>query len=171
MQIEEEKIDQLLDIINLYPSISIMHFSEGSHLLSKKIVQLCQQHSYEYLLNCVSDVCYEKSMTKYADKSDVKIKRFHLARPRYTIQPKACDYLFVTCNIEESEIKSFLQKIYATIKNAGLILIFIPKGDLKQKHLWSEELVENNFVATNTLDDIFKHYDVIISKKMHGWGG
>lgn len=171
MQLEESKIDQLLSIINLYPSVSIMHFSDGSHLLSKKILRLCQQHDYEYLLKCTNDISYEKFTSKYAQSSGIKIQRLHLTRPRYMIQPKACDYLFVTSDIEESETGSFLQKVYATIKNAGLILIFIPKGDLKQKYLWSEHLTKSNFVATNIIDDIFEQYDVIVSKKMHGWGG
>ncbi len=25
--------------------------------------------------------------------------------------------------------------------------------------------------SSNTIDDLFKNYDVLISKKMHGWGG
>jgi hypothetical protein len=32
-------------------------------------------------------------------------------------------------------------------------------------------LEENNYVASNTIDDLFEHYDLLISKKMHGWGG
>jgi hypothetical protein len=169
-QLEEEKIDQLLGIINLYPSIRIMHFSEGSHLLSKKIAALCTAHDYEYQLNCINEICFEKATTKYADNKHVKVKKFDLAQPRYTIQAKSYDYLFVTTAVSDEMRPSFLKKAYGVIKNAGLIVIFIPRGDLHQKHLWTELLQDNNFVATNTID-LFSDYDVIISKKMHGWGG
>ena len=80
------------------------------------------------------------------------------------------DYLFVSSNIPDEVKLPFLKKTYAVIKNAGNIIIFVPKGDYPQIHLWGQLLEENNFVATNTLD-IFSNYDVIISKKMHGWGG
>jgi len=169
-QLEEEKIDQLLSIINLYPSIRIMHFSDGSHLLSKKISRLCKEHDYEYQLNCTSDIFYQKSALKYADDDYVKVKLINLKQPRYAIQAKMYDYLFVTSDISDEEKFPFLKKIYGMIKNAGNIIIFVPKEKHSQIHLWSQLLEENNFVATNTLD-IFSNYDVIISKKMHGWGG
>ena len=169
-QLEEEKIDQLLGIINRYPSIEIAHFSDGSRLLSKKIHQLCEQYGYDYRLNCTSDICYEKAAARYATSEHITVKRFDLGRPRYMVQAKIYDYLFVTAEIADEERASFLQKSYGIIKNAGLILIFVPAGDLKQRHIWTELLQENYFVATNTLD-IFSEYDVIISKKMHGWGG
>lgn len=169
-QLEEEKIDQLLGIINLYPSIRIMQFSDGSHLLSKKISRLCEAHGYEYQLNCTSDIFYQKSTLKYADTDLVKVKFINLDQPRYAIQAKMYDYLFVTSDIPDEEKLSFLKKSYGVIKNAGIIIIFVSKKDYSQIDLWTRLLEENNFVATNTLD-IFSNYDVIISKKMHGWGG
>jgi len=169
MQLEIEKVEQLLTIINLYPAIRIMHFSSGSHLLSKKIVELCREHGYEYQLNCTTDVCFEKANRKYMEYPEVVVKIINVAQPRYTLQAKAYDYLFVTCPIDEAEQNSFLKKSYAMIKNAGLIVIFIPKDGLREYHLWSELLDENNFVATNRVN-LFEHYDLIISKKMHGWG-
>jgi len=170
MQLEENKIDQLLGIINMYPAIRVMHFSDGSHLLTKKIHELCKKHEYEYQLNCTNEIYFQKATTKYKDSKIIHIKRINLAQPRYNIQAKAYDYLFVTSDISQEERESFLKKSYSVIKNAGLILIFIPKGDLEQNYIWSELLSKNNFVATNTLD-IFEQYDLIISKKMHGWGG
>ena len=169
-QLEEERIDQLLGIINLYPSIRIMQFSDGSHLLSRKISQICEENDYEYQLNCTSDIFYQKSTLKYAESNHVKVKFINLEQPRYAIQAKLYDYLFVTNDIPDEEKLSFLKKSYGVIKNAGNIIIFVPRGDYSQIHLWTQLLEENNFVATNTID-IFSNYDVIISKKMHGWGG
>jgi len=169
-QLEAHKIDQLLGIVNLYPGIRIMHFSDGSHLLTKKIHQLCETHGYEYQLNCISDICYRKSAAKYGGSKAIRIKHFDLRRPRYAIQAKKYDYLFVTCEVPEGERENFVKKSYGAIKNAGLILIFVPRGERMQIDTWKELLQEHYFVATNTLD-LFSEYDVIISKKMHGWGG
>ncbi|RLA77246.1 MAG: hypothetical protein DRG30_00745 [Epsilonproteobacteria bacterium] len=169
-ELEEERISQLLGIINLYPAIRIMHFSDDSNLLSKKIGQICEENDYEYQLNCTQDICYEEKRKEYAESGNIKIKQINLAQPRYAIQAKMYDYLFVTCEISNEERASFLKKSYPAIKNAGLILLFIPKNNFTENHIWSGLLEENNFVATNTLDT-FSNYDVIISKKMHGWGG
>ena len=90
-QLEEYRINQLLGIINLYPAIRIMHFSDGSHLLTKKISQLCKDNDYEYQLNCSNNVCYEKNRTKYAENKHIKIKQINLKQPRYAIQAKMYD--------------------------------------------------------------------------------
>jgi len=169
-QLEESKVDQLLGIIDLYPSTRIMHFSDNIHLLSEKISLLCGENDFDYQLNCVDPLCYAQEAHRYDKQKHSTIKQFDLSRPRYATQAKLYDYLFVTCEIPDEQKGSFLQKSYAVIKNAGLILIFTPQGDLQQRHLWSELLQEYNFVATSTLD-LFDHYDVVISKKMHGWGG
>ena len=169
-QLEEDKIDQLLSIINLYPSTEIAHFSDDNNLLSKKIYQLCKKHDYDYRLNCTSETCYKEASDRYIDAEHITVKDFDLDRPRYMTQAKLYDYLFVTSEIPDEKKSAFLQKSYAIIKNAGLILIFIPKGDLQQRHLWTELLQEHYFVASSVID-IFDAYDVIISKKMHGWGG
>ncbi len=169
-RLEEEKVDQLLGIIKLYPTVSIMHFSDGSHLLSKKIFQLCQHNSYEYRLNCTADISYEKMMQKYSAAEHITIKRFDLQMPRYMMPSKGYDYVFVTTAVADAEKSSFLAKTYPLIKNGGLIIIFIPKSDPAQHSLWIEYLQDNYFVATNRLE-LFANYDLIISKKMHGWGG
>jgi hypothetical protein len=54
--------------------------------------------------------------------------------------------------------------------NSGNIILFIEKNNLKDRHEWTQLLEDNYFVATNTIDDMFEYYDIVISKKMHGWG-
>jgi hypothetical protein len=65
----------------------------------------------------------------------------------------------------------FLKKTHSIIKNAGMILIFLPKEERTQYYEWTALLEEHYYVASSIIDDLFEHYDVIISKKMHGWGG
>lgn len=169
-ELEAHRIDQLLGIINLYPSVRVMHFSDGGMPLSRKISNLCEAHGYDYELLCTGGSCLKEASELFHDVNHVTFKEVNLKMPRYAMQAKKFDYLFVTCDIPLQERLSFLKKCYDVIKSAGLILIFVPKGDLEQLHTWNEYLQDNYFVATNTLD-IFSEYDVIISKKMHGWGG
>jgi hypothetical protein len=169
-ELEEAKIDQLLGIVNPYPSTEIAHFSDACSLLNEKIHRYCQSHGYRYQLNCTTDSSYEEAVATLPKDDTVRIKRFDLRRPRYTIQAKSYDYLFVTTDVPSEEQSAFVQKCHGIIKNAGLILIFVPRGDREQRERWNALLLEHYFVASNTLD-LFEHYDVIISKKMHGWGG
>ena len=169
-----KQINQLLSIINLYPSIRIMHFSNDSCELNDKIVQLCTKHEYEFQLNYISDVLVENAIDKFDKNSLVHIKKINLQQPRYAIQAKVYDYLFVTMAIEDTLKESFLKKSHAIIKNAGIIIIFVPKIENKRDdtniYLWMQLLEETYFVASNTID-IFDDYDLVVSKKMHGWGG
>ena len=172
--LKQYHIDQLLSIINLYPSIRVMHFSENSLELNRSILNLCRKHDYEFQLNCTSKEAFD-TLSRELDSSPLlHIKEFDLRVPRYAIQAKVYDYLFVSSMIDDNTKSSFLSKSHAIIKNAGIIIIFVPKiedkRDDKSIYLWSQLLEESYFVATNTID-IFDEYDLVVSKKMHGWGG
>ena len=168
--LEEDKLEQLLQIIYPGPALRIAHFSEGSHILTKTLSDFCKKNNYEYQLNCTKDVCYDKAMTKYTNQPHIKIIKFNLNRPSYMMQGKMYEYLFVTTSIEEEMRSDFLKRAHGIIKNAGIILIFLPKGSHEERDDWIALLEEHYYVATNTIDDMFEHYDVLISKKMHGWG-
>jgi hypothetical protein len=86
------------------------------------------------------------------------------------MQGKQYDYLFVSNNIEGEDKNEFLKKVHKIILNSGNIILFIEKNNLKDRHEWTQLLEDNYFVATNTIDDMFEYYDIVISKKMHGWG-
>jgi len=173
-QLELNDINQLLSIINIYPSIRIMHFSQNQPNLNSAILRLCEDNDYEFQLNSTTKDDYELSISKFRESSNISILDFNLNRPRYNIQAKQYDYLFVSSKIEDNDILQFLKKSHSIIKNAGLILIFIKKIDEKRDYdtiyRWNALLEESYFVATNSID-ISKYFDVIVSKKMHGWGG
>ena len=173
-QLDTKSINQLLSIINIYPSIRIMHFSQNQPNLNSAILKLSQTNGYEFQLNSTTTEDYENSKNQFKESSNISIANFNLNRPRYNIQAKQYDYLFVSTKIEDEEILKFLKKSHSIIKNAGLILIFIPKvdkiSDYDTIYRWNSLLEESYFVATNSID-ISLDYDVIVSKKMHGWGG
>ena len=167
---EESRVEQLLSIINLYPAIRIMHFSDGGDVLTEKICEFCSKYEYEYQLNTLNKASYEELQAKYMEHKLVKIKHINPKQPRYATQAKLYDYLFVTSDIYDEGRGEFVQKCYGAIKNAGLFIVFIAKDDMREYHLWSELLSEHNFVAINRLDT-FANHDIVIAKKMHGWGG
>ena len=67
---------------------------------------------------------------KFKDNNTVKAIKFTLDRPRYMMQGKLYEYLFVTTVIEEAMRSDFLKKAHSIIKNAGHILIFLPQREL-----------------------------------------
>jgi len=168
--IEKEKLDQLLAIINPAPALRLAHFSEGGEEMVDYLRTFCIQNSYEYQINCTNPSFYTTISTKYAKVPAIKSINFNLSRPKYMIQGKLYDYIFVTSTIPDPERGSFLKKVHEIIKNSGLILIFLPKGKRIQHYEWMALLEEHYYVASSIIDDLFSHYDLLISKKMHGWG-
>ena len=169
--IEKEKLNQLLGIISPAPALRIAHFSEGGEEMIEQIEKFCSKEEYEYQINCVDHDFYEKINRKYSENNTVNPIKFTLNRPRYMMQGKLYEYLFVTANIAAEMQSDFLKKTHGIIKNAGLIFIFLPKEKSHERDMWLTLLEEHYYVASNTIDDLFEYYDVIISKKMHGWGG
>jgi len=173
-QLDIHSINQLLSIIDIYPSIRILHFSHNQPNLNSAILKLAQTNNYEFQLNSTTTEDYEYSIEKFKGQSNISILNFNLNRPKYNTQAKLYDYLFVSNEIEDKDRLKFLRKSHMIIKNAGLIVIFIPKmneiTDYDNIYRWSSLLEESYFVATNSIN-LSPHFDVIISKKMHGWGG
>jgi len=168
--LEPEAVDQLLQIIQEKPGQRLIHFSEGSHLITKKLSALAQRYESIYTLNCCEPVCYEKAVTKYGDLPHMHIVHFNLARPRYKIQGIEYDYLISTLDFKERDKKAFLAKCYPIIRTAGNIIIIIPNSSYAERDEWLAILEEQYYTSTNIMDDIFESYDVIVSKRMHGWG-
>ena len=169
--IEQDKLETLLQIIEFSPALRIAHFCESGEKMVEILGDFCSQNEYEYQLNCTEPSFFEILENKYQAHTYIKPISFTLARPRYMIQGKLYEYLFVTSTIEEVIRSDFLKKAHSIIKNAGLILVFIPKGDTQQRYNWMTLFEEHYYVASSTIDNLFEHYDVLISKKMHGWGG
>ena len=169
--IEKDKLKQLLEIIADAPALRIAHFSESGEIMTEVLSDFCQKKEYEYQINCTESSFFETMSDKFKDNNTVKPIKFTLDRPRYMMQGKLYEYLFVTTAIEEAMRSDFLKKAHGIIKNAGHILIFLPKGSYEERYNWMTLLEEHYYVASNTIDDLFENYDVLISKKMHGWGG
>jgi len=168
--IETSEIQKLLGIIQPAPLLRIGHFSDSGKILPSVLNQFCATHTYEYLLNCTEPNYYTALLTHYKEEPSCTIKQFDLNRPNYMQHGKFYDYLFVSATIASDQREAFLQKCHRVIKNAGLILIFFSSKEHEEQAHWYQLLEENYFVATNMII-LDTAWSVIISKKMHGWGG
>jgi len=168
--LEQDKVEQLLQIIQNKPGQRIVHFSEGSHIFTKTLSELCKRYNSQYYLYCTKDVFYDKSITKYADQPHMHITKFNLHRPRYMMQGIEYDYLISTLDFTIEDKNTFLEKCYPIITTGGNIIILIPNSGYPERDEWRAILEEHYYVSTNIIDDLFEHYDVIVSKRMHGWG-
>ncbi len=169
--IEATKLFQLLQIIPDHPMIRIVHFADSGETLPEILSSFTAQKGYEYQINAL-DTAYFNLLQKHLQTAPhIKLVNFTLTRPRYMIQGKLYDYVFVTADIDDAIREDFLKRVHPVMKNGGNILIFLSKGDHSRRWEWLRLLEENYYVASNTIDNLFEHYDLLISKKMHGWGG
>ena len=167
--LESKKIEQLLSIIPNHPAMRIMHISQSGTQLSDALATLAIEREYEFLLNVNSDVFYEEIKDAYPHDL-CAVKKIKFEQRRYATMAKMYDYIFVTADIPDALQEQFSKTIHGHIKNAGNIILFLEKNNLKVLDGWRQLFEENYFVATNTID-LFEEYEIIISKKMHGWGG
>jgi hypothetical protein len=167
--LESKQIEQLLSIIPNHPAIRIMQISQCGTELSDALTTLVKQREYEFLLNITDETFYEEALDRYNDDT-CSVKKMKFEQRRYVSMAKTYDYIFVTADIPLEIQEQFTKTIHGHIKNAGNIILFLEKGNLKVLDGWRTTLEENYFVATNTID-MFKEYEIVISKKMHGWGG
>ena len=168
--LEPKRVEQLLSIIPQHPATRIMQISQGGLQLSDALSSFVRDRDYEFLLNITNDIFYEKIKDRYIDNKECKVKKLKLQQRRYVSMAKMYDYIFVTASIPDEMLEQFAKTVHGHIKNAGNIIIFLPKNNLRILDNWRQTLEDNYFVASNTVD-IFEEYEVLISKKMHGWGG
>jgi phospholipid N-methyltransferase len=168
--LESKQIEQLLSIIPNHPALRIMHISQSGTELSDALLALVKQQEYELLLNIIDEDFYEESLNRYRDTDLCSVKKMKFEQRAYVSKAKMYDYIFVTANIPLELQEQFAKTVHGHIKNAGNIILFLEKDNLKVLDSWRQILEENYYVATNTID-LFKEYEIVISKKMHGWGG
>ena len=169
--IQTTALDKLLAIIPDHPSVRIGHFSNETCGCEAHIAAFCVKRGYEYRINALDKTYAQTLQSNLAQIPCATVQMFHLQRPVYTLQGKLYDFLFVTAPIDAPIRSDFLRKCHPAIKNGGNIIFFLPKSDFALRDSWTMLLEEHYYVATNTIDDLFEHYDIVISRKMHGWGG
>jgi len=168
--IEHSQVTQLLEILDKKPGQRIVHFSNSSPVLTKYLQDFCQTIDTQYYLYCTDDTWHETAKSYYVDATHMKIVKFNLRRPRYLIQGIEYDYLITTLNFEEENKQDFLEKCYPIIRTGGNIIIIIPNSVVSERDEWQTVLEEQYYVSVNIIDNIFDDYDIVVAKRMHGWG-
>jgi len=168
--IEQSQVEQLLQIIQSKPGQRIVHFSDDSSIITESLSKLCKTHDSAYHLYCTNDTSYKQSVDTYKDQDHIHITKFMLRRPRYLMQGIEFDYLIATLDFREEDKALFLKKCYPIIRTGGNIMIIIPNSAYKERDEWREILEEQYYVSVTIIDDMFADYDVIVAKRMHGWG-
>jgi hypothetical protein len=165
---EKSGILELLSIIPNHPATRILHITKDEIEFIENIKKFVEMKDYEYLVN-VLDKHFLKSLEDLKSKN-VTFKYMDFNQRRYVNMAKLYDFVFVTTSIPDNILDEFLKKIHSNIRNAGNIIILLEKDRDDKKYRLYELLEKNYFVATNSLD-VFRNYEAVISKKMHGWGG
>ncbi len=167
--LKKDKLKTLLAIIKKNPSLDIAHFTDKDTPLIELLDEYCYINNYGYQINLTNSSIEESIKQKYKSSS-TKIRLFQLKRKSYLLQAKHYDFIFITASIGKDMESDFLKRIYGIIANAGNLIVFIKKENYELRYRWIELLEEHNYVATNTIDNLCDEYDILISKKMHGWG-
>lgn len=163
--LEQDKVDQLLQIIQKKPEQRIIHFSSGSHILTKTLSKLCKKQGHQYYLFCEKDVFYDKSRTKYVGQPHMHITRSSFPHPEDRADDTVYDYFISTLDLGREDKTTFLEKYSPFIKAGGYIIIFISTSGYSEHEEWRTVLEKKNYASIHIGDDLFEHYDVIVSKR------
>ncbi len=168
--LEREAIDSLLGIIPNHPRVRIAHFSESGEVFVDALNALAKDREYEYQLSIVNADFLSATRERCSFNDISLIKGMKWEQNRYASEARQFDFLFVTAEVPQDFRREFAQKIYSHIKSAGQIILFLEKHNSQNCDEWQMFLEEYAFVSMSTLD-IFKNYELLIARKMHGWSG
>jgi phospholipid N-methyltransferase len=168
--IELNQVEQLLQIIQKKPTQRIVHFTDSAHPLTPMLLNFCQNQENDYYLYCTEEHSYEEMKNTYNNADYMHIVKFVLRRPRYLIQAIEYDYLISTLDFTDTDKTEFLSKCYPIIRTGGNLIVIIPNANYDTRDEWRDILEEQYYVSVNIIDDIFDDCDIIVAKRMHGWG-
>lgn len=168
--LEQTQVEQLMQILQSKPGQRIVQFADTDNILINNVHHLCQTNDTKYYLYCTQVPFFDSIKSNYADASHIQVVNFNLRRPRYLMQAIEFDYLISTLDFENENKTEFLEKCYPIVRTGGNIILIIPNASYAERDEWQEVLEEQYYVSVNIMDDMFEDYDVIVAKRMHGWG-
>jgi hypothetical protein len=168
--LDTKQAEQLLEIIQSKPGQRIVHFSAEEYGLSKILHQFSQENDNNYYLYCTEKTFYETAKETYQGESNIRVVNFNTLRPRYMIQGIEYDYLIAELDFTQEDKAVFLEKCYPIIRTGGNIILLIPNSSTQIRDEWQSVLEEQYYVSVNIINNIFDDFDVIVARRMHGWG-
>ena len=159
---------ELSAVIPGYPGTRIMHFVDRETPLIAPLQEATKACEGEYQIQCLTDESCGTLTRRFALTSAIKVRPVSWGQPRYHIQAKLYDFVFVEAPVPNPQ--HFLKTIYTAMKNAANIFILLPSEHKGEIETWRQYMEANFYVAFSTfaLDD---QTQIIAAKKMHGWGG
>ncbi|WP_456452865.1 hypothetical protein [Hydrogenimonas sp.] len=150
-----------------YPNQRIMLITDGRCDLHATLFDFTKQKEFEFEVRTVG--C-ELEGFDTEGHAGCRLEVMGLRAPRYNRHAKQYENIYLTLHPShlEKETTAILKKLYAVIKNAGVLTVMVEKGAPLLKRL-DAELEKSNFVAIGHVD-IFDDYEVVTAKKLHGWG-
>ncbi len=167
-RVEKSGVDMLMQIVsNHYPNQQILHITDCSNDLHDYLIELAKERNYEYDLKYICDD--EPGFSKEITYDRCRVQRLDLAAKAYNRHARLYEYAFITIgdDLLSENLEEFLKKIYRLMKNSGIVVFLLEKGGVVEKTI-DKDLEDGYFVATSHID-IFKEYDVVNARKMHGW--
>jgi len=171
-KLSDKNLADIVNIILPYPATRVMHISDGEAEYEIKLAQRLFEHTqrcdYDFQLNLLRSDKLEECKSQFStDISSVRL--LHPQQPRYGMQGRFYDYLYVSATIKDEMLEEFIKKVYTVIKSGGIIIAFTDKNSQTYER-WFHLLQDNYFVAINPID-ISEDFHIMSAKKMHGWGG
>jgi len=166
--LKKEQSDLVMQIISAhYPNQQILHLTDGCNNLHHTLFEFTKIKGHEYDLRIVNA---EISDLPVQEHNAIFIKPLDINAKDYRRHSKMYENIFVTLNPEyiEADAIGMFKKFFRIMKNAGVVVILIPKGEPLIDTI-DKKLEESYFVAINHID-IFDDLDVVTAKKLHGWG-
>lgn len=149
--------ENLLQIIPDFPMTHIMFLGDADEGIIDFFNNFANEKRYAFDIVLFNDAKIAQKYTK-----------IDLLSPKYYTNAYKYDVLFLNLfNMPYENLNHVFEKIYASMKNAGGVVMFLPT-DLSLD--MNEFLQELNFVAVNEIEKTDTK-QVIYAKKMHGWGG
>lgn len=149
--------EYLTEIIPNFPTTHLMYLGDED----------------EEMISFFSNYAKEKGNVfdvRIFDCKNDKYQSIDILAPKYNTNSYQYDTLFLNLKtIPKEHLTHLFERVYASMKNAGGVVVFLPYDDdfaLEIEYF----LQDTNYVAVNPID-LSDNVKIVYAKKMHGWGG
>lgn len=152
--------EHLTQIIPDFPMVHIMYVGD----YDKDFIGFFEKYTEE------KKYIFDVKILDKKENEDIEYEILDILSPKYHTNSYQYDILFLNLKkVPTDNLKHLFERVYACMKNAGGVIIVLPKQDDFALQL-EPFLEEINYVAINPID-LDDEKKIVYAKKMHGWGG
>lgn len=165
-----DNFEILGEIIPNFPATRVMLITDKSTPLVAWLVAFIKKREASLDIRPLNQTTLQEIQKLELEEPNlITLELLDEASQRYNPHTYKLDTLFLLLEDEPQNKEHLLTRVYAGMKNAGGVVVIVPK-----EHSLADtielDLDEANFVAINPID-ITNSYTIFYAKKMHGWGG